>query len=193
LSNSNRNRLFQIADSQRGLFTLQQAQEAGYSSTNLTYHTKSGEWIREARGIYRLSNYPEDDQSELVLWSLWSRNRNGIPQGVYSHQTALTIYGITDLIPPKLHMTIPPEFKKQAPQELSLHYNKLRTPDIEVMRGFSVTTPLKTINDIVADQSVDDDFQRQALQNALRKGLIASRDIEQSSSEKTKYLLNALS
>src|SRR5690242_9384509 len=102
------NKLFRIADSQQGLFTIQQAMEAGFDPSNVTYHVKAGNWIREYRGIYRLANYPQVENSELVLWSLWSRGQNQVPQGVYSHQTALNVYQLTDLMPGKLHLTVSP-------------------------------------------------------------------------------------
>lgn len=83
--------LFELATTQGGYFTAQQAKDAGYSQKNHHYYVKNGIWVKEYRGIYRLARYPEPDESQYILWSLWSRNRNDDIQGVYSHETALSL------------------------------------------------------------------------------------------------------
>ncbi|MCE5316966.1 MAG: type IV toxin-antitoxin system AbiEi family antitoxin domain-containing protein [Parachlamydia sp.] len=50
--------LFEIAESQQGYFTYQQAIAAGYSDKNHMYHIKTGDWVKVIRGIYRLAKYP---------------------------------------------------------------------------------------------------------------------------------------
>jgi len=77
-------RLFEIAESQQGYFSTPQAVAAGYARSTHSYHVEAGNWVRERRGIYRLRKYPRGEEGPLVLWSLWSRNRAGKPQGVYS-------------------------------------------------------------------------------------------------------------
>jgi hypothetical protein len=49
--------------------------------------------VRVERGIYRLARFPQSDEEQLVIDTLWSRNRTGEgePEGVYFHQTALSI------------------------------------------------------------------------------------------------------
>src|SRR5438105_4613982 len=76
------------------------------------YHVQVGNWIREHRGIYRLALFPAADRPDLVLWALWSRNRNEEVEGVYSHHTALRLYDLSDLSPAKLHMTVPTHFRR---------------------------------------------------------------------------------
>lgn len=78
-------RLYQIASEQDGYFTTKQAIKAGYDTNIHPYHVKTGNWIREHRGIYRLANYPIEERPDLMQWYLWSRNRNEEPQGIYSH------------------------------------------------------------------------------------------------------------
>src|SRR3990167_1961007 len=126
-------RLYQIAESQLGYFTAKQAISAGYLAKNHAYHIKRGHWIREHRSIYRLANFPHTDEGEMVLWSLWSRNRDDVPQGVYSHETALSIFDVSDAMPSKLHMTVPMKFRKSTamPRMLILHRNELKSEDIQ--------------------------------------------------------------
>src|SRR5882757_3661596 len=69
-------RLFEIAEQQQGFFTTKQAKAAGFAQNTHPYHVQVGNWIREHRGIYRLTLFPTTDRPELVLWALWSRNRN---------------------------------------------------------------------------------------------------------------------
>src|SRR5260370_17469755 len=69
-------RLFEVAVLQQGFFTAKQAKGAGFAENTHPYHVKVGNWIREHCGIYSLALYPTADRPDLVLWALWSRNRN---------------------------------------------------------------------------------------------------------------------
>jgi len=173
-------RLYEIAEQQQGFFTAKQAKNAGYLEETHVYHVRAGNWIREHRGIYRLAQFPATERPDLALWHLWSCNRDEIPQGIYSHQTALSIYELTDINPSALHMTVPRGFRRRAPIPgvLSLHFGDIPDGDMETMQGFRVTKPLRTIRDLIADRVLSDDQILQALQEAMAKGLITIRDIE---------------
>lgn len=173
-----RNELFEIADSQQGYFTSLQAGDCGISRSNFHRFLASGEWIREMRGIYRLARYPLTDRPELVLYSLWSRDRKGNVQGVWSHDTALDIHNLSDLMPVKMHMTVPQKFRKGSiPLMLSLHYNQLTTKDIEQHQGYRVTTPLKTLIDVAQEGRISPDLIAQGIRQALARGQISRGDL----------------
>jgi hypothetical protein len=139
--------LYEIAEGQQGLFTARQATHLGFKLGSQHHHVKMDNWIRLHRGIYRLARFPQGDQVQLVLWHLWSQNRAGEPQGVYSHQTALSLYELSDVMPAKLHLTVPPAFRRNAaiPKVLVLHWAAVNPSDVENLRGFRVTRPLPTI------------------------------------------------
>ena len=73
-------RLYEIAEAQQGFFTTKQAKAAGFAENTHPYHVRVGNWIREHRGIYRLANFPQTERPDLMLWSLWSKNRPGVTQ-----------------------------------------------------------------------------------------------------------------
>ena len=83
-SNSTADALFEIADEQQGYFTAKQAADAGYLLGSQAHHVKAGNWVRVHRGIYRPARFPQSADEQLVIYSLWSRNRAGKPEGVYS-------------------------------------------------------------------------------------------------------------
>lgn len=172
--------LFEIADRQQGFFTAKQAEECGYKRSNFHLKLASGEWIQEERGVYRLARYPVTDRPELVLWFLWSRNIEDIPQGVWSHETALDIHELSDVMPSKMHMTVPLGFKrrKPLPKLLRLHRGLLKNSDVEARQGYNVTTPLKTIIDCVAEGTIADNFIAQAIKQSLDRGLLLERELE---------------
>jgi len=176
---SNKNKLFEIADHQQGFFTAKQAVKCGYSRPNFHLNLTSGEWTQEGRGIYRLSRYPVTDRPELVLWYLWSRNQKDIPQGVWSHETALDIYELSDVMSSKMHMTVPSNFRRriEIPKILCIHYENLKESDIEIRQDYKVTTPIKTIIDIVNSKTIADNFIVQAIVQALERGLIIKNEL----------------
>jgi predicted transcriptional regulator of viral defense system len=166
--------LFEVAESQQGYFTFQQAVASGFSDKNHAYYIKNGEWVKVFRGIYRLAKYPVGDREELVVWYLWSRNRSGVPQGVYSHYTALDLYELSDNMPAKLHMIVPLNFRRMAkiPEVLVLHRKTLQADDVVMKQGYKVTTPLRTLIDVIEDNQLADELLSQAVRDGLRKGLI---------------------
>ena len=172
-------RLFEIADQQQGYFTTKQAKAAGFAENTHPYHVRVGNWNREYRGIYRLVMYPSTDRPDLVLWALWSRNRNEEVEGVYSHSTALSLYDLSDLNPAKLHMTVPTDFRRNSdiPGILVLHYADLPESDVQTAQGFRFTRPLRTILDLIEAGTVERNFIRQALRQAVDRGLITRQQI----------------
>lgn len=178
----NKHQLFEIADRQQGYFTNAQAELCGFSRTNFHRYISNGEWIKEYRGIYRLARYPITNRPELVLWNLWSRNKSGIVQGVWSHETALDIYELSDVMPAKMHMTVPKKFRKRAamPKVLVLHFEDLPKEDIRFQQGYMVTSPLRTLIDIVESNRLSNDLVSQALHDALHKGVVSREEIRDS-------------
>jgi predicted transcriptional regulator of viral defense system len=173
-------RLYAIAEGQGGYFTPKQAEAAGFSQKNHSYHVKMGNWIRERRGIYRLANFPAAERPDLMFWWLWSRGHNDEPQGVYSHETALSIYDLSDINPARLHMTVPRSFRRRgAPDKLPvLHRAAVHKDDIGKRFGVKVTRPLKTIADLLVTRTVQMDHMQQAVKQAFQRGLITRAELE---------------
>src|SRR3984885_11383251 len=171
--------LYEIAEDQQGFFTTKQAKSAGFAENTHPYHVQAGNWIREHRGIYRLASFPQGERPDLMRWSLWSRNRGEVAQGVYSHQTALSLYDLSDVMPAKLHMTVPKNFRRNSeiPRVLVLYYGDLPQSDIGSVHGVRVTKAMRTIVDLLERGAVPLATLRQALREGLRRGLIRRSEI----------------
>lgn len=168
------NKLFETAERQQGYFTYKQALAAGYYRRAAHFYAKTGEWLREKRGIYRLARFPIADRPDLVIWSLWSADRKGDPQGTYSHQTALSLYDITDVNPAKIHMTVPRSFRKgtSLPKILVLHKADIPRSDVSLFQGYQATSPARTIRDMLEAGVMQPQDIKAGLRQAVQKGLI---------------------
>ena len=172
--------IYDLAERQGGFFTARQARETGLADNTHPYHVKAGNWIRERRGIYRLARFPLPSRPDLMLWQLWSHNRAGQPQGTFSHATALSLHELSDAMPRRLDLTVPPEFQRMAaiPAVLNLHRARLGDEDVETIEAVRVTTPLRTLVDVVADGTLSADLQVQAVHEAIRRGRVTRRQLE---------------
>lgn len=175
----NFSRLYNRAELQQGYFTTKQAVEAGYPDNTHPYHVKNGDWLREYRGIYRLAHFPTTDHPDLMFCYLWSRNRKEEPQGVFSHDTALSLYDLSDLNPAKIHMSVPFDFRRSAPipKILVLHKSTLTEGDVREMAGFKVTRPARAVLDLLKDSVVSEDFIVQAIEEGLQSGKIIKKEL----------------
>ena len=188
-------RLFELAQQQQGYFTTKQAKAAGFAENTHPYHVQAGNWIREHRGIYRLSLFPATDRPDLALWSLWSSNRKEEVEGVYSHQTAISLFNLSDLNPAKLHMTVPMRFRRNSeiPSILVLHYADLSASDVQTGPGYKTTRPLRTMLDLIESGEVERNFIRQALTQAVDRGMITRQQIQNAQlTEPTRKVIEAI-
>lgn len=167
-----RRRLYEFAVSQGGYFTAAQAKAAGYPKQLQHYHARRGNWVREDRGIYRLWEWPQSSFDDLIQWTLWSGE-----VAVVSHQSAMAVHEISDLMPAKIYMTVPPGFRKRPTPGIVLYRDRLAPHEIERREGFRVTTPLRALVD-AARVAVDVERLSDGIRDAIRKGLLADRHIE---------------
>lgn len=176
-SNERQKELYQVAEAQGGYFTAKQAAALGYASNKRAYHVQAGNWLREYRGIYRLTLFPEPERPDLILWWLWSRDRSDQPSGVYSHQTALSLHELTDVNPSQLDMTVPSSFRRgvPVPRILRLHYGNVPAPEHETLFLVPVTSALRTILDVWEEGSLPKDTLREAFQEAMSHGKITKK------------------
>jgi predicted transcriptional regulator of viral defense system len=187
-------RLHEIAQSQQGFFTTKQAIRAGFADKTHSYHVNAGNWIREHRGIYRLADYPTPERPDLMLWYLWSQDRQEQPEGTYSHDTALSLHELSDIMPSKLHMTVPREFRRNSriPEILVLHRAQLDPSEVQEVHGVRVTRVLRTIMDLLRSGHVDRSQLKLAVEEAIRRGLIARGEIDRMPHDKLQRSLREL-
>ncbi|MCP4602730.1 MAG: hypothetical protein GY847_19815 [Proteobacteria bacterium] len=134
--------LYEVASTQEGLFTTQQAEEAGYSSQLLDYHIRAKRVVRVRRGIYRLVHFPAGEHEELVVAWLWSER-----MGIVSHQTALSLHGLSDILPVQIHLTLPNEWRRRrfrVPEGIVLHYADLPEDERSWFVSVPITKPGRT-------------------------------------------------
>lgn len=161
-----------IAASQAGYFTAAQAMASGYEDANFGHHLRAGAWKRVTRGIYRLTDWPDQPGDDLVLWHLWSGG-----QAAASHLSAIEHWGLGQLEADRTHLSVPRTFRRILPKQFTpapvLHRRELEWQrDVTFSdRGFKVTTVPRTIIDIAP--LADADHMALTLQDAFRRGYLS--------------------
>lgn len=164
--------LFGVAEAQAGYFTTKQAASAGYSPQLLAYYRdKKVEPVR--RGLYRLVHFPTSENEDLVVFWLWADR-----QGVFSHDTALALHDLSDILPGRVHMTLPVGWRSRrlrVPPGLSIHYAEIDDGDRSSFEAVPVTAPLRTLEDCIEAQ-MEPRLVDQAIRQARHRGLISGTD-----------------
>ena len=171
--------LYAVAADQGGYFTARQAASVGYDYPHLAYHLQAGNFERAAHGLYRLPTIPPADNDDLIRLSLWSRGRNDAPQAVVSHASALFLHQLSDVLPAKIHLTVPQSFRKAAPRNCVLHKAHLTAAAMEPREGFAVTTPLRTLRDVAGVPGITNEQFDRAIREAIRRGLVRESVLKQ--------------
>lgn len=167
--------LRKLAREQGGFFTAGQAEDVGFPSSRHPDLVSSGQWERVRRGIFRLASETEGQFSDLHVLSLFFRHRDGTPSGVFGLETAASIFEMGDMLPVQTTVLVPAGFRKRAaiPDGVEL----VEVPDItrEVVRheGLFVTSPIRTIVDLLRGPSRDQEETRRTFVAACGAGLIS--------------------
>src|SRR5262249_26837398 len=114
---------------------------------------------------------PPSEHDDLIRLTWWSRNRQDQPQAVVSHESALVLHELSDLLPTATHLTVRPGFRKKAPPGCILHKDELSPVDVEERPGFRVTTPLRTLLDVARGDLRQEQLAK-AVMDALDRGLV---------------------
>jgi predicted transcriptional regulator of viral defense system len=175
--------LFQTADGQHGYFTTAQAQECGYRANLLTYYVRTGTFKRVYRGVYRLRDFPPSPREEVMAaWLAVGKER-----AVVSHESALDLLGLSDVIPNNIHLTVPRSVRNLPKQPGVIAHTTtkpLGSADLTLREGIRVTSFERTILD-VAEVGVAPEQVQHAVVEALGQGLTTRAQLEQAARERS--------
>jgi predicted transcriptional regulator of viral defense system len=163
-------KLFEVASAQEGLFTTEQAADSGYYRQLLRRYLEFGRVKRIRRGLYRIVHYPPGDHEELVELWLWSKQ-----VGVFSHETALALHDLSDVLPKRVHLSVPTTWRQRrlrVPRGLVLHYATVRPEERVWIGPVPVTEPGRTLLDC-AQAHLSPDLLAQAFEQVRSRGLVA--------------------
>jgi predicted transcriptional regulator of viral defense system len=103
-------------------------------------------------------------QEELVTAWLWTD-----AQGVLSHQTALSLHGLSDVLPAQIHLTLPLAWRQRrfrVPEGIVLHHADVPLEARDWVGAVPVTSTRQTLIDC-ARAGLSPDLLRQATKQAL--------------------------
>ncbi len=152
---------------QGGYFDRGDAQDYGLDDQGLHYHARTGRFERVFPGVYRLRTAPIDPRDDLLRALVWTNYR-----GALSHESALALYGLSDVMPALIHLTVPLDFGRNVPPAAPyvLHRSAVKDADIGTYNGLRVTAPARSIVDAAATGTAPDQIHR-AVREALGRAL----------------------
>jgi predicted transcriptional regulator of viral defense system len=174
--------LYALASAQAGYFTTKQARAHGVSWRALTHHAHSGRFQRVRRGLYRFRDYPSSPREDVV--AAWLAV--GAERSVVSHETALDIYDLTDLIPSAVHLTVPRAQRGlRPPAGVQLHttLQPVREDEVTIREGMRLTTPERTLLDTAEAGTAPDQVERGIL-TAIKRGWVTPAQLRDHAAER---------
>lgn len=167
--------LAEISASQWGMFTSAQAAARGVTRLDLSRLADAGDLERISQGVYKNAGAPAG--SFLDVRAAWlssepgrlasERLNDGHHGVVVSGQTAAWLHDIGDLRSNRTELTAP---TRRQTQRADVHYRQrdLSAKDVTIRDGLPVTTPERTIADLIEDRA-DLSIVANALRDASRK------------------------
>jgi predicted transcriptional regulator of viral defense system len=163
--------LFRSAGERRGYFTTAEAEDHGLSRRALVHRAQRGELEHAGYGLWRLAAWPARPDDEL--YAIQAR----APFATFSHDTALSILGLGDLIPSSIHLTIPESSRLGPRAGLRLHRSRSAAmTDRRLRDGLWVSTAVRALLD-TAGAGGDPDQMRSAAREARGRSLLSSADL----------------
>ncbi|MCC6179819.1 MAG: type IV toxin-antitoxin system AbiEi family antitoxin domain-containing protein [Chloroflexi bacterium] len=154
-----------LALGQGGYFDRRDAHSHGITDSLLSYHTRTGRFERVLPGVYRLRVAPISPYDEYLLAWVWTNCR-----GAISHESALALYDLADILPTRVHVTVPRSFHRTS-APFQVHLAPLPEGEVQTYNGVRVTTPARAIVDAAAT-GTDPTQIHKAVREALARGLV---------------------
>lgn len=169
--------LYEIAESQGGFLAAYQAVEAGVPRSTLSYHATEGNALeRLGHGVYRLRRFPTPSHGHVIAgWLALAR-----ADAVVSHESALELLDLSDLIADEVHVTLPRAKRGlSAPQGVRVHFSGRPVDQRQRRRalGIPVTSVERTIADLLRSSGWTEQSDL-AIRQAIQRGLTSRRQLE---------------
>ena len=176
--------LYQRAESQAGYFTTQQALAIGMQRSTLRHHAQpGGRFERVQQGLYRLRHFPTSSHEHIVVAWLPLQDAGA----VVSHDSALELYELSDVIPDAVHISIPRSMRGRRPRPgVRFHtlIDPLASAEVRVVYGVPTTTPARTIVDALEAGTQLEQIEM-AVRQAVARGLTTPRRLRNAASTRS--------
>lgn len=158
-----------------GYVTAADAREIGVPIGTVNALARRGQLDRIAQGIYRVPLVPPGPLDQYKLATLWPDGRGRI-----SHESALDLYGISDVNPADVHISVPTSYRthRAVPPPFRLHHEQIDPADEETVNGIPTVTAEKAIRQ-VHERHLRPSLVEQAIDDATREGWLRRRVAEQ--------------
>ncbi len=157
--------ILKAAALQQGYFRTQQAIEAGWTRRALNWAASTGEIEKIRYGLYRFAHFPNTPNDELYELQTLA------PAGTFSHETALTLFGLSDLLPRTTHFTVPPGSGFKPRPGVTIHHQALAADERVLRDGLWLTSLPRTLLD-AARSGVDPDQLLAAAREARDRAML---------------------
>jgi predicted transcriptional regulator of viral defense system len=131
----------------------------------LSHQTRTGKYTRIQRELYRLRDYPSFYREGVVTaWMALGKDST-----VVSHESALELFELSDVLPHAIHLTVP-RSRRNLPDlpGVKIHTTRPIGPfDIVVRDGIRNTAPGRTILDAADAGTAPEQGEIQALDRGL--------------------------
>ena len=162
--------LLELAGHQHGYFTTAQAGAAGISRRALAGRLLKGLIERDSHGVYRLRQYPPTPRDEFYALQA------SVPRATFSHDIALEFYGLSDVLPATIHVTVPPSSGLKPRPGVTIHRSKIAPRDRVLRDDIWLTSLPRTLLDC-ARLGTDSEQLLAALEAGRERGLLGRDDL----------------
>ena len=166
--------LYRLAEAQAGYFSAGQALAAGMDRSTLSHHARpGGRYERTRQGLYRLRHFPTSSHEHVVAAWLPLREAGA----VVSHESALELHELSDVIPAAVHLVLPRSQRGQRARSGVRLHTLERPPapsEIRAVHGVPTTVPERSIVDSLQAGSQPEQVTM-AVRQALERGLTTPR------------------
>lgn len=145
--------ILKMAKENNGIVTTSMVVNAGFSRGNIRYLMDKGLIEKSARGVYVLPEVWDDEMFNL---------QNQFKKGIYSHETALYLWDLTDRTPNYYYMSFPKSYNSENIKKMNLKFfqcinefyemgiTEIKTPGGNVVKVYSME---RTLCDILRTHS----------------------------------------
>jgi predicted transcriptional regulator of viral defense system len=163
--------LWEVAEAQHGYVTVRQAVGVGVNNMRLLMLERRGTLERAMRGVYRFPQYPVSQYDPYMLAVLWT----GADEACLSHETALDAYGISDVNPNVIHVTVAKgrRLRRSDGDGYVLHHEDLSPAQIGWWQEIPTVVPATAVAQCVA-YGTPTYLLRQALERGHRDGYLTT-------------------